>query len=492
MKQPTDIDISEFRSDRPLIVLFDAPDHLTFRTIRLFYFFAGLAHLWLADAWQMTWIPGNILFASGLLLLLFRPGALAFLLAALGKLLPLLFARDHLVQSLLLFLFASSGALFLGLRAYLSTWPDRLPIRPSSYGDVSPHLLAIFDTLKYLTAITYALAAFHKINRDFFTPEISCATHGINRLATYFHLPAYDPGIEGLALAIFVIALEASIPLLYLLGRRRLAILAAVAFHLPLTLTMAPAFAFVMLVGHAAFFRPADILHLRNTFQRHRILLVLLPVATTAFTALMAAPIHDWTLLPREFLLWFLGYLFLFSGPLPSSPTPRAPLTLRIRTAPRLVALVFATGFLLTGLLPYTGLRFQHSGAMVSNLRIDEGCWNHLLIPEALRIHDPYIRVDDVYLGAPGRLPRYESIVLDQLWNPPMIRQMQKHWCRAETRPFYLAGSYKNRLFQIPDLCDLTQPLPFEDAGFFGPELFPEHLRFQRNLPRQCPARCIH
>lgn len=492
MSSTDEIDASEFRSDRFWVIGTSAPAHPTLRLVSLVYVVAGLSHLWLADAWQMEWLPGNIAFLAGLVLLIWRPCAAAWALCALGKLLPLLFGRDHLTQSVILMLFAGGGAYFVALHAYLSTWGKRLKSYPTSYGEISGPLWAFFDLLRLVTIATYGAAAFHKLNRDFFDPAVSCAVYGVDKVADYYDLAPPELSAEwSFAAAFAVVAVEAGIALGYAVGKRRLALVVAIAFHIPLTLTMAPAFAFVMLVGHAAFLRPRDIDVFRDFLRRRGLWLVL---AATAITA-MSIAIHggpaflDWTMAAREWLLWALLAIFLFARPWRSNPGGD---DLRAALVPRVVAWALAALFIAHSLSPYLGLRFQNTGAMVSNLRIDRGCWNHLVVPEALRIRDDYIRVDDVYFGEPGRLEKYEKITTDQLWNGPMIRQMRSNWCRPEVRPFYLAGTYRDRNFEIDDLCDDDLDWPFADDGVFGVEIFPNHLRFQRNLQRECPQACIH
>lgn len=487
-----DVDISTFRTDRPWRVAVDVPAHPTLRLISVLYVIAGLCHLWLADAWQVEWIPGNAFFLIGLVILALRPCALAWALCAVGKLVPLLFARDHLTQSLLLMIFAGGGALFLGLRAYLATWPGRLKTVDSSYGDISPHLLAFFDLLKLTTIATYLLAAFHKINRDFFDADVSCATLGLDKIADHYVLPL--PALSDgwfLATAIGVIALEASIGVLYIVGRRRLALVAAVIFHIPLTLTVAPAFAFVMLAGHAAFVRPADLnVFWRFLSHRGRLIAVGASIITAVSLAMGSVPFDDRTMIPREWLLWALLLIAIFAQPW--RPEAPAPTGLRPILRPRVVAWAIAALFVLHSLTPYLGLRFQHTAAMVSNLRIDQSCWNHLVVPESLRLRDDYIRIDEAYFVEPGYLETYEDITTEQLWNGPMIRQMQLNWCRDDLRPFYVAGTYRDRSFEIDDLCADELDWPFSDDGVFGVQLFPDHLRFQRNLERECPQQCIH
>ena len=62
-----------------------------------------------------------------------------------------------------------------------------------------------------------------------------------------------------MALPLASLLCEASIGGLYVLGGDRVAWIVASAFHLPLTLIMAPAFAFVMLAGHISFLEPEDL-----------------------------------------------------------------------------------------------------------------------------------------------------------------------------------------------------------------------------------------
>ncbi len=485
--------IAQFRSDRPLRALLDAPSHPTLRLMSLLYVIAGLSHLWLADAWQWSWFPGNLLFLTGLLLLVWRPNALAWLLCAAGKALPLLFARDHLTQSLLLMLVACYGTLFIGVHAYLQTGAQKLRQFATPLNSLSAPLSVFFDATRWLIIITYLGAAFHKLNRDFFDPHRSCALYGLEGLLDFFGLSLPPACAEWtLFLALAVIVTEASISLLYLFGRHRPAILLAILFHLPLTLTVAPAFALVMLVGHAAFVTPTDISAARSWLRSHPIAWICTTLgATSALILAGDLPFDDWTMLPRIALLIGLAILLIAIGLRATSPLLVTPPKAAPRW-PRRLAIALTVAFALHCLSPYTGLRYQHTAAMVSNLRIDDPCWNHLLMPQTLRLEDPYIRIDRAYFVEPGHLERYEDMATSQLWNGPMLHQMRKNWCRDSLRPFYMEGTFKGRTFEVDDLCAEDLEWPFSDAGVLGIELFPDHLRFQRNLERSCDQRCIH
>ena len=129
---------------------------------------------------------------------------------------------------------------------------------------------------------------------------------------------------------------------------------------------------------------------------------------------------------------------------------------------------------------------------MLSNLRIDSGCWNSLIAGESVRLSDEHVRIDHVYFREPGRLTEYEDIVTGGLWSPPQIRQMQRNWCKTRLRPFYVAGTFRGKPFVVEDVCEVSEPLPFEEMTLWGKPIFGDYLRFQKNLKRQCPQACLH
>ncbi|RVU42943.1 hypothetical protein EA187_13985 [Lujinxingia sediminis] len=487
------------------IVLSWHPQGPPFRLMALLFSLAGLCHLWLADAWIPEWLAGNALFLLGILALPFSPSLIPWASCALGKALPLLMGRDHLNQSLLLMLIATAALLLCALGGWRAARrpdahnpaafdtdvlsPTPTPTSESELTD------AFFHFVRGLTVAVYAMSAFHKLNRDFIDPTLSCASYGVDKLAGYLNLSLTDlPGgllLRELAPAV-VIAAELGIALLYVAGRRKAALVIALLFHIPLTLTMAPAFAFVMLIGHAAFLTTADLRSFAERGRRFGPLIIGAALTMTALTTWMHGGSDDWTMLPREALLWGL---LIWVALTPLSPrhlwrTTHAGQPTS-RTARRLATLAVAL-YLIHALTPYLGLRFQHTAAMVSNLRIDQGCWNHLVMPERWRLREEYIRVDRVYFREPGFIVEYENKVLDQLWNTTQVRQMRRNWCRDEVRPFYLEGTWRGEPFVIDDLCAAPLSWPFERAGVWGEEVFEDHLRFQRNLPRTCPAACIH
>ena len=122
-----------------------------------------------------------------------------------------------------------------------------------------------------VTIATYLWAALHKLNRDFLAPQTSCAHYGWEKLLDYWHLGVTLPPVLDGWLPWAVIATELGIALGLALGLRRVVWPLAVAFHIPLTVTMAPAFALVMAAGHASFLTQDDLTHYTTTLRTHRL-----------------------------------------------------------------------------------------------------------------------------------------------------------------------------------------------------------------------------
>ena len=335
-----------------------------------------------------------------------------------GLLYPLVALRDQLTQSVLLLMFALSAALALLLKRF--DWR------------------AAQQTWRAILVSTYALAALHKLNVDFLDPAVSCATYGWQEIERTWHLEPLAAPLGALLyelLPALVIATEALIAALYLARFRRLAWALALAFHLPLTLTMAPAFAFVMLAGHAAWCEPRDLEQARELWTTRRAkgaAVAALSAIGAAASVALARHAVEWSAAAREALLWALFGLSL-SWPGAQAFLDRQPSPLKEGVS-RLTIIALAL-FWLNGLSPYTGRQVQHAGAMLSNLRVDEGCWNSLLVPEAARLSDDYIRVEEVYFNAAGVDPEYEALLREHLWSPPQLRQMQRNWCAPRRRP---------------------------------------------------------
>ncbi len=394
---------------------------------------ASVVHLLLPDYDAAEWRLPQLLNLVGVAWLLWRPSRGGFALCCLATLWPLLFLRDVLTQSTLLALWAGIATIAPG-RAR--------------------------DAVRWTTGLTYLMAAFHKLNSAYLDPQISCAPHAWAQFADRWALPGAPPFVAEASIVLEVVlallVLRRS-PWMWPLG---------LAFHLPLTVTLAPAFGAVMLSGYVAATSPRQAVHWRRTWRGRRpwILAValLFGLADLAF-----AP--GWPNLKAA----AVGGLLVWS--VASMAPARAPL--RPGWAAGLLWVLWC-------LTPYLGWQVQHTAAMLSNLRVDPECHNHLLMPAGVA-EDPYLRVESASI--PTR-PKRSRRVEQTLWNVPALHTMHRNWCIPEQRPIRLTGTWRGAAFSIPDLCDedWLRHLP-------GAELVPPGLqRFQKNLARGCSEACVH
>ncbi|MCA9541528.1 MAG: hypothetical protein KC620_21670 [Myxococcales bacterium] len=418
---------------------------------------ASLIHLTLPDIRQPGWWLPGLIEAIGALWLLRRPAVTAFALCAVGTAWPLLLLRDVLTQSLYLTLVALIGAA----------------------GTATRRASTALAAVRLITAGTYALAAFHKLNRDFFDPAISCATHAVDVIAARYNLlaPLVDAGH---LLPLAAVATELALAFAVWRGARWMWPL-GIVFHLPLTVTLAPAFFAVMFSGYAAATPPRDVLRWRRALRGSGPMIALGIILGGAVDALAAGGVPDgraWVAAMGFGGISALTVRFLRDR----RGRPRAP---RPATWP---ARALALGWLLHGLTPYLGWQVQHCAAMLSNLRIDAGCHNSLIMPEALRGEDPYIRIEHARIGPPGARPERERTIESTLWHVAALHAMRANWCVPELRPIAFIGTWNGRPFALADLCadDWLAALP-------GAERWPSGFQaFQKNLPRECARACIH
>ena len=441
------------------------------------------AHLWLGDAWNTQWLPFNLLLASGTLALWVRASApAAWLLCGAGLLGPLLFERDQLTQSALML--TMSAAMFLATaRAHSKT-----PLR-HRYN-------AALGSWQGVTIATYLWAGLHKLNRDFLNPHTSCAQYGWDKLVDYWHLGVSLPQALDPWMPWAVILTELGIALGLLLGLQRFVWPLAVAFHIPLTVTMAPAFALVMASGHVSFLTREDLRDYAHTLRAHKVWIALGASAALAGSLWLHAKAPPWDMILKEWLLWAVGALCVLTlctrGPGRLRPGVQVLLQTKTRWPLKLLSVFGGLAILLNGLTPYLGIQYQHTGAMLSNMRIDRGCWNTYLLPESVRVQEEYIRFEHAQMGTNGTREEYEQTLTTQLWSAPQLRQIQRNWCAPHNRPIRVEGTWRGAPFAFEDLCDPAINAHFGAAGMWGVNLFPDFLRFQKNLKRQCPQACIH
>ena len=330
----------------------------------------------------------------------------------------------------------------------LLTWMAAIGI----YGTVGRRQVAL-DAVVWITAATYWLAALHKLNTDFLNPDVSCGQHALQQVAAHWGwFPNLTPGIE---LAVLIIGVEIVIGLL-LVRRSFWAWIIGIGFHVPLTVTLAPAFAFVMFAGYAAALTPRQWVITRRAVSNKRSIVLLGALIFGLFEGVGQQEFSAVTILKCA----VLGSALVVAAS--SLQATLRPSPLRASGAPAMVLLLYV----LHGLTPYFGLQYQHTAAMLSNLRIDDACHNSLIIPAALVIQDPYIRITSAEIGI-GQRPARETTLESGLWSYPALATMHRNWCVDALRPIRLAGNCHGATFLIEDLCadDWDEGLPVAVHG---------------------------
>ncbi len=416
---------------------------------------ASFIHLTLGDFDQPGWDwPAGLEFA-GAVLLLWRPVPLGWFLSFVGTLIPLLFLRDVLTQSVLLMAWSILGLI----------------------GSLTGH--AVLTSIRWLGAGTYFVASFHKLNTAFFNPQTSCAHYALDQIRHHWEL-LNIPAFNGVWLSVLVILVEGVIGVLLI--RRSLWVWPlGLLFHWPLTVTLAPAFGFVMFASYAAALTPRHVVFLKRTVRDIGWLWLATPIFLIGEYCLGPDTMR-WTTAMKALLAGMVTILFL-------AALMRQPHFNKNVWSRRGRPLAFVTMFiwLLNSSLPYAGVQYQHTAAMLSNLRIDEPCRNSFVVPDFMHGPDPYIRISDAQIGS-GQRPKRERILETRLWNIAALATMHRNWCVPHLRPIRFEGTWKGRTFLIQDLCesDWYVDLGLSDPGWTGVQLF------QKNLERRCDAECVH
>ncbi len=294
----------------------------------------------------------------------------------------------------------------------------QVPTSGALFAGIAPFLRASM-------IVVYAFAALAKMNTTFFDPAISCAgwmSHQVvwfdpSLLAGRWQV---EPAIWGTVL------IEVALPILLAVRRTRpFALVVGIGFHTVLALAGNVPFTAVAFAFYVAFLPP-------NTTERAQALL-----GGRGGQPRWVARARSWRY-SRPIIFaglagaWLVGAAL---GPAKATPgllgTPAAQMSTVIGEGTRLVVVVLAAGgialvlsartglgpvdrprgrlrighpilvvgvlvLVVNGLCPYLGLKTDTSFAMFSGLRTEQGAWNHLFVPEAVRVfgyQDDVVRV---------------------------------------------------------------------------------------------------
>lgn len=353
--------------------------------------------------------------------------------------------------------------------------------------------------------VLYFYAVFHKINRDFLDPAVSCAASQYAQLDARF--PVLPSGWWASYAAIYgTLVIEALIPALLVWRRTRVAgVLLGVGFHYLLALNPGHRFfdfASVLLALYFLFV-PFDYLGaLRARAAGRTVATVLERVASRRMLAAVRVG-----LIALGALL--LGAYLMRLGP--DDPAAISALAEGVRALsvlygvtllavfavvtrrvdivgsgrgldslfPRPAVLALAPALLVAnGLTPYVGLKTESSFAMFSNLRTEGGQWNHLVLSPAARVagyQDDLVRVLDSSDPELRRLARRGALV-------PFFEFRVRVGTRPDASVTYERAGHVYRVAHIADAPELARPTRLQRT----------FLRFRTVDPPGQGQRCRH
>ena len=298
-----------------------------------------------------------------------------------------------------------------------------------------------------ILVLLYVLPALHKVNSDFFDPQVSCASHFLSGfLAMLLPLPTSDVIAALINSAPYqAIALESLLPLLLLFSQvarprscnaaMKVFFILGSTFHLFLCLPLPPMSVYPFSMVMVPFYivslpeDAASIVH--HLFVEHwKTLLLLIAILTVVLSAALQR-ILDGGSMPLEYpayglwpvaVVWNIcawTMLAIVSVRVPSIPRVDVSITTR---GSAVLVLVFSA----VGLSPYMCIRNYPALAMFSNLRSSgEGRRsNHFLLREDLRIGHVWGNKDSFVTIHNTTLPalRFGQVNLANYYLPSILK----------------------------------------------------------------------
>ncbi len=361
-------------------------------TFSLLWALSLVVHIWqysLREPSLSTWA----LLSAACLVFLFPRNALLLVLTASIQLI-------HLFQSLP---YVANSWLFTGFAGLTILWgyfvcavPSKTPLPENQL-----FLRTIAIPLRAETIVLYFISAFHKLNQDFFNPDLSCA---VKLYRSYAELTSFLPQSvtteHGVILA--AVLTEFSIVICLSIPRWRWGgVILAFVFHYFLSLiplVSLHSFSFLMYAMTSLFLKTEG----TNEAPRHaspmfifRLFLVVVFLAfAVSYSGLNFFDFQRHTLSIFARIVGLLFCVLLLSRAILRSRSLRALKVLRehesIPYTFRWAHVFFPALVLLNGLQPYLGLSTGRSFSMYSNLRT-EAAPNHFLlrgIPQAFKFQN--------------------------------------------------------------------------------------------------------
>lgn len=237
------------------------------------------------------------------------------------------------------------------------------------------------QTGSYLLLIMYIFGIFHKINTDFLNPESSCA---VTLWKTYPFPDFIRNGVWAHYLAIYGTFLIEGIVLLSLIIKkaRYYGVIIGVSFHIFLgfsSFAYYPAFSMLSIALHTLFLPRSSLDTFRNSkahkyFDATKSLWPPLSIAIAgllllfSYTDYLNGLMALFALLSVPLLLFIIFYTKSEKGKAQTT-NPKS-----------FIAIILAILFFLNCLMPYMGLKTRQTLNMFSNLHLENGRSNHLIL----------------------------------------------------------------------------------------------------------------
>jgi hypothetical protein len=326
----------------------------------------------------------------------------------------------------------------------------------------------------------YFFVVFHKLNADFFDPEVSC---GVKFYAAQISRLRFLPDSAAFHIASIyaTIGIEAAIPLLLCLRRtRNIGIIVGLLFHYVIALNPIEGFYnfSAMLFAMFALFAPEGLASDRVLESRpFRFGALSLAVMFAACALLSQPPLRGfipgiqpalivWTLYGAAAIAGFARYVWHDRQVSISLSTPfRMPIPLMM---------VLPIAVFLNGIMPYVGLKTETSWAMFSNLRTEGDRSNHWLVPASAQVFDLQRDLVQVTRSSDGFLQ--QLAIRHELVPYFEIRR------RPEAAVTYLRGGVETAVDRVSEDPHFSRTAPWLQRKL---------LRF-RPVDMAAKQRCLH
>lgn len=375
---------------------------------------------------------------------------------------------------------------FVSLGILISTYVNKNNLKIENIlKDLAPYI-------RFLVFTLYFYAVFQKLNTDFLFSDVSCAKKLYKDINTALVILPNDLSAINFTPYLTVIIEGLFLVLLFFSYTRNIGILAAVCFHFFLTIDPATNYTDFSstLYPLYVFFLSDDFLdkckrNLPNTFLsliENKLLIAVCFLGFLIIFYIMFASYlsNNWSKLDQpRMIFWILYFISILSFYIISISGKWFDNKIQeFRLFPRIKALqILAIFYFINGTLPYLGIKTRTSFDMYSNLRVEYGISNHLIIRKPLDLLGNTSKIvkildsSDDFLKSEYRDKNY-SMTYFEFW-----RYLSKH------QDISVKYEINNEPFYIPKVSENSE---FSKT----PSIFLQKALWYRPVDEQTPVRC--